>query len=289
MSAAIAYAPPRHPKNLRPKTLVLIEEAFKVLHEAHPMTLRQCYYQLVSKQVIENNRSSYRRLGDALVSARQQNIIPWEWLEDRLRKPRHVSMWHTIAAFAESASQWFRFDVWDTQPEYVEVWLEKDALSGIFEDELEEYGVTLNVGRGFDGWSSIREAALRYGESKPATVLYFGDFDPSGEKMTTSLLNRLLWFGFSYPKVVRVAILKEDIARYNLPPDFAKLTDSRAKSFIQRYGNEAVELDALPATVLRERLVASVEELMDLDRLSEVRVRDKEACKRIDKALRRIK
>jgi hypothetical protein len=147
----------------------------------------------------------------------------------------------------------------------------------------------LNVGRGFDGWSSIRDAAQRYGGSKPATVLYFGDHDPSGERMTTSLLERLNWFGFSYPTVKRVGILKEDIDRYNLPPDFAKLTDSRAKSFIKRYGNQAVELDALPTDVMQERLVASVEELMDLDALRRVRELEEQERLVIEKTLRGIR
>jgi hypothetical protein len=97
-------------------------------------------------------------------------------------------MWADVPAFAKTVIRSYRRDLWTTQPRYVEVWLEKDALSGIFEDELDDYGVTLNVGRGFDGWSSIREAAARYIEAeRQTTILYFGDFDPSGENMTTSL------------------------------------------------------------------------------------------------------
>jgi hypothetical protein len=107
--------------------------------------------------------------------------------------------------------------------------------------------------------------------------------------MTTSLRERLHSFSGCEPEIQRVAILKEDIERYNLPPDFAKLSDSRAKSFIERYGNESVELDALPAAVLRARLVASVEDLMDLDALERVREQENAERKRIEKALKRIK
>src|SRR5437879_10188225 len=92
----------------------------------------------------------------------------------------------------------YRRDVWPTQPVYLEVWLEKDALSGIFEDVLKPYGVTLNVGRGFDGWTSIKDASERFldkSENVPVTVLYFGDFDPSGEDMVRSLRERLDFFG----------------------------------------------------------------------------------------------
>lgn len=169
------------------KTAKLIEDAAAILAEHNPMTLRQCYYQLVSRQVIENNRSAYQSLSKALVSARLEGIIPWEHIEDRLRRPRHVSMWGGLTDFAETAAAAYRRDVWADKPIYIETWLEKDALSGIFEDALESYGVTLNVGRGFDGWDFINNAALRFGaQGKPVAVIYFGDFDPSGEDMVAA-------------------------------------------------------------------------------------------------------
>src|SRR6266511_6417862 len=173
------------------KTLRLLEVAVDILTAHPPMTVRQVYYQLGSRQVIKNHRSQYQAVSNALVDARKEGFIPWEWIEDRLRRPRHVSMWDGLSAFAEDALSSYRRNVWDSQPSYLEVWLEKDALSGIVEDVLESYGVTLNVGRGYDGWDSIYRAAQRLGTGKGTTVLYFGDFDPSGEDMFRSLMDRL--------------------------------------------------------------------------------------------------
>ena len=135
------------------KTLRLIEAAREVLQADHPMTVRQVYYQLVSRQVIENNRGQYQAVSNALVSARQEGVIAWEWIEDRLRRPREVAMWEDPAGFAQDVVHAYRRDVWATQPQLLETWLEKDALSGIFEDVLRRYGVTLNVGRGYDAVS----------------------------------------------------------------------------------------------------------------------------------------
>src|SRR5215470_3462 len=153
------------------KTIKIIETAQEILAANNPMTVRQVYYQLVSRQVVENNRNRYQSVSDALVKARQQGLIAWEWIEDRLRKPRCVSMWGGLPDFADTAKAAYRRDVWATQPGYLEVWLEKDALSGIFEDALDPYGVTLNVGRGFDGWSSIRNAADRHKNWDKSTIL----------------------------------------------------------------------------------------------------------------------
>ncbi len=253
------------------KTQAMLNVAVQALSENHPMTVRQVYYQLVSRQVIENNRSAYQAVSNLLVNARKEGAIPWEWVEDRLRRPRAVSMWLDLADFADVAGRAYRRDVWPTQPAYLECWLEKDALSGIFEDLLSRYGVTLNVGRGYDGWDSIHNAAERFNQcAKPATILYFGDFDPSGEDMVRSLRERLAFFGCE-PDTVKCALTADDVTRYNLPPDFTKASDTRQKAFVDKYGDIAVELDALPLDVLKSRIEAEVGGRMDLAALDAVR------------------
>src|SRR5207302_718395 len=90
------------------KTTTLISTARAILQAGHPMTVRQCYYQLVSRQVIKNNRGQYQAVSKALVAARQEGIIPWDWIEDRLRRPRHVSMWDGLGDFADAAAGAYR-------------------------------------------------------------------------------------------------------------------------------------------------------------------------------------
>jgi hypothetical protein len=226
------------------KTSKLIEMAAETLRLHHPMTVRQIYYRLVSRQVIENTRSSCQSVSKALVAARREGLIPWRHIEDRLRKPRRVSLWSGLAAFAETAATAYRRNVWETRPVRVETWLEKDALSGIFEDALDHYGVTLNVGRGFDGWDSIHNAAERLGSED--VILYFGDFDPSGEDMVRSLRERLFDQG-SNPEIVKCAVTLGDIERYELPADFTKPSDTRRAAFVARWGDISVELDCAAA------------------------------------------
>lgn len=259
------------------KTLLLIEQAYEILADQNPMTVRQLYYQLVSRQAIDNNKGQYSRLTNIIVQARKSGAIPWEWIEDRLRRPRSVSMWDNLAEFADTVRNAYRRDVWETQPQYIECWLEKDALSGIFEDILGDYGVTLNVGRGYDGRDSIRNAALRFERAaKPITVLYYGDFDPSGEDMVRSLRERLQWFGCE-PEIIKCALNKKDITDYNLPPDPTKTTDTRAAKFKAKHGDNCVELDALPVGVLRERIQAETEIRMDMAALRSIqRIEDQE-------------
>jgi hypothetical protein len=238
------------------------------------MTVRQVYYQLVARQLIENNRSQYQAVSNLLVSARQDGIVPWEWIEDRNRRPRTVSMWDDLDDFVTTVRGAYRRDVWNEQPGHVEVWLEKDALSGIFEDVLRDYGVTLNVGRGYDGWDSIHNAAERFGDGSDVSVLYFGDFDPSGEDMVRSLRERLAFFDCT-PEIIKCALTLEDVRRYNLPPDFTKATDSRRAAFVERWGDISVELDALPTAVLRAGLISEVESRIDMTALESVRQQER--------------
>jgi hypothetical protein len=271
--------------NLHSKTLKMIAAAKNALKEHKPMTLRQVYYQLVAKLLIENNLGRYKALSKALVTARRDGTIPWEWIEDRLRQPRSPLMFEDLSDFANSAKRWYRRDVWATQQEYFEVWLEKDALSGFFEEALDEYGVTLNVGRGYDGWDSIHKAAIkRFKARGEVTILYFGDFDPSGKDMPRSLLKRITSFGVE-ARLVECALTKDDIVRYSLPPALPKKSDSRTKKFVAKNGNISVELDALPTDVLIARLTEEVEMRMDLDALEETKAEEEADRKRLVEVL----
>ncbi len=249
------------------------------------MTVRQVFYRLSATHIVANTKARYKAVDRALIAARQDGTIPWPWIEDRLRRPRKVPMWYDVAHYAISARGWYRRNVWLDQPRLVEAWLEKDALSGIFEDVLEPFGVTLNVGRGYDGWTSVHDAAHRYlrwhGQT---TILYFGDFDPSGRDMVRSLEERIAFFGTS-PTLKICAILKSDIEDYDLPPDFTKSTDSRQAAFVAEHGDISVELDALPIQILRTRIREAVEEHMDLDALEETKQQEAQDQETIDDLL----
>jgi hypothetical protein len=248
------------------------EAAREELAAGHPMTLRQVHYRLVSRDDVThpNTISAYNTLGGWLRDDRLGGLVPWEWMEDRLRVAKGWQMWTDPAEFLSDVQSDYYRNPWQDQSHYVEVWCEKDALSGIFSDALSTYGVTLNIGRGYDGWSSIKRAADRYylrkEEGIDTTVLYFGDFDPSGEDMHRSLIERFATLGV-YPEIPKVALTHEDARR--LPGDVTKADDTRAAAFVAKYGDLAVELDALPVDELRRRIRQGVEEWMDMDALSE--------------------
>jgi hypothetical protein len=198
-------------------------------------------------------------------------------MEDRLRVATSWKKWDDPEGFVEEylreLARDYRRNPWQDQPRYVEVWCEKDALSGMFRDVVGRYFVTLNIGRGYDSWTAIHRAAKRFlrreeREEKQTTVLYFGDFDPSGEDMHRSLIERFGMLG-AHPEVPKIALTHEDAQV--LPGDVTKADASRAPAFVAKYGDLAVELDALPVEELQRRIQNSIENHMDMDAFLESR------------------
>jgi hypothetical protein len=124
------------------------------------------------------------------------------------------------------------------------------------------------------------------------TILYFGDFDPSGEDMARSLRERLDWFceraDCATPETIKTALTAQDVREYRLPPQMVKKSDTRAAGFIAEHGEGCVELDALPVDVLRERIHAEVEARMDLTALAQVKEAEGKDRKRLVAALGKV-
>ncbi len=90
-------------------------------------------------------------------------------------------------------------DRWAGQEYYVEVWVEKDALSGVLNPISRKYHVHLVVNKGYSSASAMYDAKDRFIEAmndgKKCVILYFGDLDPSGEDMVRDINNRLTIMG----------------------------------------------------------------------------------------------
>lgn len=254
------------------KTIKLLEQIKDVLQELYeywPLTLRQIYYQLVSKQIIENHPNKYKMLSNLLSRAREQGLIDWQAIEDRSRVYYDLTGWQNSKTFIKRSSDAFlkgyKRDLLQTQKNYIEIWIEKDALSRIFTQTAEPYTVPVVVARGFASVSflnNFKERVLR--QDKPPLILYFGDFDPSGLAIPEAVKNGLMKNGLNVT-LKRCALLPGDIKKYNLPhdPDALKDSDRRAARFVELYGRYAVELDALHPLDLIKRIEESIKSNLD--------------------------
>lgn len=260
--------------NLRGESLKIINQANQIIaaYQAagYRLTLRQLYYQFVARDLLKNTQQNYKRLGNIVANGRLAGLIDWGGIEDRTRNLAGVTHWEDPAQIMEGAASSFRLDKWEDQPNRVEVWIEKEALVGVIERTCRALDVDYFACRGYVSLSELFDAG--YGrmrsymkKGQKVTVLHLGDHDPSGLDMTRNLDERLNQFadGLGLVDVNRIALNWDQIQLYNPPPNPAKETDSRYEGYVDQYGYESWELDALDPVVLNELIEAAVLDLRD--------------------------
>jgi hypothetical protein len=173
-------------------TTDLVTAAIAILDAESPMTIRQLFYRLVSAGSIENDRSSYQRVSRMMTTARDDGRCDPTYIVDRSRPEYSPSVWEDSSAYAEVIKSSYRKDYWATQPNHVEIWVEKDAIIGSIEGVTNELGVTIHVWRGFASTTKTHEIAQRFAKiKKPIVVFYLGDHDPSGRVIESDVRSRV--------------------------------------------------------------------------------------------------
>ena len=264
------------------KSLALIYKCNEIVEDYQGqglrLTLRQLYYQLVSRNVIPNVEKSYKNLSSLVSDARLSGRMDWAAIEDRVRVPKRPSEWNNLAELAEGALRAYRLPRWEGQKFYVELWVEKDALAGVLQPLAWEYHVTMMVNRGYSSQSAMYDAGNRFsreGRGKSCVLLYLGDFDPSGEDMVRDIGERLEMFGANV-KVEKIALTMAQIKKYNPPPNPAKLSDPRAVKYMAEHGDSSWEVDALPPEVLAEVIRGAIKPLVNVAKMNEVKRKEEE-------------
>jgi hypothetical protein len=250
--------------NFRPKSLELIGLVNQVINEykaqGYGLTLRQAYYQLVARGYIPNNERSYKNIGNLINDGRLAGLIDWTAITDRTRNLRGNSHWSNPSDVIASAKYSYLLNKWKGQPNYVEVWVEKDALVDIVGQACRPLDTPYFSCRGYTSQSEMWSAAQRFicqGDRENRIIIHLGDHDPSGIDMTRDIQERLTMFGANV-HVKRVALTMEQIETYNPPPNPAKMTDSRCWKYIENFGYESWELDALEPKMLTNLITEQV-------------------------------
>jgi len=258
----------------RSDTISMIEQANTIIiayqAQGYRLTLRQLYYQFVSRDLLANNERNYKKLGDVISDGRLAGLIDWDAIEDRTRNLRGVSHWDSPSNIIQAAYQSFRLDKWTNQPNRVEVWIEKDALVGVIERVCQRNDVSYFACRGYVSQSEMYVAGQRIAgyieDGQDVTVLHLGDHDPSGLDMTRDIRDRLdLFLEGMGIDIDRLALNWQQVELYGPPPNPAKVTDSRFDNYQREYGDESWELDALEPQVISDLIEENILALRDDD------------------------
>jgi hypothetical protein len=183
-AAASAKADIGNPERRRRRSWAPIDDAIIDLVTEHaPVTLRQLYYLLVAGSHLEKTTSEYTALCKRVVGLREKDRVPWENIVDNTRR-RHVR--YTLDGLQHGFSDMHRTynrNLWARQPDYVEIWTEKDTLVGVLDSVTERYDVPLVPVRGQSSVTFLKEMAeiaLHEAAGRPHHIYYVGDQDPTG-------------------------------------------------------------------------------------------------------------
>lgn len=245
----------------------------------YDLSVRQLYYQLVSSNYISNNERSYKNLTTLVSDARMAGYLDWEAIVDRGRELVSPSTFKNLTDFMWVVKRGYRLDKWQNQKVSVEVMVEKQALEGVLIPVCRRLGIGFTANKGYSSSTAVYECSKRIlrriTEGQKAVVIYLGDHDPSGIDMTRDVRDRLTIMCAPYMNedvsvweellvVHRIALNRDQVDQYSLPPNPAKITDSRASAYIQRFGNESWELDAMRPEEIAALVEQTVMQYVDI-------------------------
>ncbi|HZK68771.1 MAG TPA: hypothetical protein VFC36_04145 [Paludibacter sp.] len=244
-------------------------------YEYGVLTLRSLHYQLVGIGMT-NDVQHYKRVVTAMIDARWDGVISFDQFSDLDRsmvgetEHEETNLDEMVEKGKYQVEAWmtaYRKNRWENQPIYPEVLIEKKALQGVFAPICSKHNVSVGACKGYPSLTFLNEMANRYlSIDKKIVLLYFGDYDPSGEDIPRSIVENLKRFGVDV-ELKRMALMEDQVVKWNLPPAPAKVTDSRTAKWD---GLGQVELDAVRPEKLQKLCSDAILELFDEDLYSEL-------------------
>ncbi len=254
---------PKKARRPQARSLPLRDAIMAVANTYDRMTVRQLFYQLEARGVIEKTDQAYKRVCDISVQMRLDGTLPYGKIADGHRSRRATPLYGGIGDVLDRVANMYRRNYWTAQPFHIEIWCEKDALTGVIQPVCDEWGVPYVATRGFPSLTLMYESAIAMRNAgKPCHLFYFGDHDASGRAISSNIEADLRSHGANV-QVHRMALEPAQIRAYNLSTRLGKRTDSRQAGFAAEYGDAAVELDALPPDILTSLVRNAIRHMID--------------------------
>ena len=256
------------------------------------LTVRQIHYQLVSTNAYENTQSNYDSMTRMLTNARMSGRLDWSAIVDRNRETRRSYFDDSVKDAIRSALRCFGRDKMLYQDVYIEVMIEKMAIFEIVERVTNKYNIRLTGDKGFCSTTILYEIAGRMKEQtregKKCYVLYIGDHDPSGLTMDESIKNTLARMGANGVNFIRVGLTKEQVEKYNLPPNMLKEGNTNSKKYAKKHGEVSWECDALPPEVLQNDLEDNILSLINYSTYEYMLKLEKEGKEQLENIINKL-
>ncbi len=227
---------------------MLDEAIIRAVEDDKPVTLRGVFYRAMSAGAVPKTELGYAAVGRRLVQLRRQGRVSYRDITDGTRwvfKPRSFDGWQE--ALAESANS-YRQALWNRSEYRLQLFTEKDAISGIIALITQAWDISLGVLRGYASESFAWTVGQSMSGQHVNVLAQLGDHDPSGVGAWQDFCRKVGEFApGAHIMFHRLAVTPEQITDWNLPLRPTKTKDSRAKDWI----GGSVEVDAIPAPTIR--------------------------------------
>jgi hypothetical protein len=276
MTTAYASAPQPTPEVYDPRSVrvrrtqaemrSLRDTLYLGLEAEHPATVRGTFYQAVNAKAIDKSEKGYATVKRLLGLMRREGRLPFSWITDSTRWMRKPQTYSSAEEAIRETARFYRQSLWNDTPTYVEIWCEKDAITGAIYPVTSEFDVLLMICRGNASISFLHSAAEEIAaQGRPTFIYYLGDRDPTGVHIDAKVESELRRYAPNAEIYFeRIAVTPEQIRAWNLPTRPTKKTDTRSKTFV----GESVELDAIPAALLRALVRDCIERHVDPHKLN---------------------
>jgi hypothetical protein len=259
----------------------LRDALYDIVADNEPVTVRGVFYLAETAGLVpKDDAKGYRPVQRELLKMRREEIIPWGWITDGSRTRFGHHRYGGLESYARQVAANYRRDYWHGSPEYVEMWIEKEALRGVIAPVvIEEFGLDLYVTKGQPSVSYLYDAAESIVlDGRPTYVYVLADFDPGGLRIFDRIKHELTGFvGDAADLFVRrLALTPHQISLYDLPTRPGKEKDPNAAEFKRRFGDRCVELDAIPPNIVRALVRDRLESHMDSEYLGRLKLAEKE-------------
>jgi hypothetical protein len=185
MTVVYEASPVKRHRSTKAELAAVDDAIVAAVETEHPVTLRGVFYRVVSAGGVEKTEGGYDLIGRELLKLRRSGAIRYDWIADGTRWINKPDSYDDLDQMLEDAAASYRRDLWRNQATEVQIYSEKDAISGVVLPVTRRWDVPLGIVRGYSSetfvWSvaqSIRDAARR---GKDTVCVYqLGDHDPSG-------------------------------------------------------------------------------------------------------------
>jgi hypothetical protein len=223
----------KRPRSTKIEIEVRRDTLIEIVDAGRPMTVRQVFYQATVRDLVEKAESGYRTIQYDLTMMRRAGDLPYDWLADNTRWQRKPNTFDSVEQALLDTAKFYRKSLWADADSYVEIWLEKDALSGVVYPVTDMYDVPLMVARGYASLSFLYSAAEAINDLEvPAYIYHLGDFDPSGvhagDKIEETLRKMAPDAEIFFE---HIAVTPAQIAEWDLPTRPTKKSDFPVEEF----------------------------------------------------------